>query len=84
MKQQSTPFQLRNPYRLDRPNFDALDVVETALAEEEEAHRLHLSQQQYQSNSSATRHRLSSPKAPTASTHRAATTAAEAFLLDAF
>lgn len=54
MKQQSTPFQLRNPYRLDRPNFDALDVVETALAEEEEAHRLHLSQQQYQSNSNAT------------------------------
>ncbi|KAF9141821.1 hypothetical protein BGX30_004071 [Mortierella sp. GBA39] len=42
---------LRNPYRLDRPNFDALDVVETALAEEEEAHRLHLLQQQYHSNS---------------------------------
>ncbi|KAG9070961.1 hypothetical protein KI688_008504 [Linnemannia hyalina] len=51
MKQQSTPFQLRNPYRLDRPNFDALDVVETALAEEEEAHRLYLLQQQYHSNS---------------------------------
>ncbi|KAG0211631.1 hypothetical protein BGX33_004167 [Mortierella sp. NVP41] len=42
MKQQSTPFQLRNPYRLDRPNFDSEEVVETALAEEEEAHKLHL------------------------------------------
>ncbi|KAF9150567.1 hypothetical protein BG015_007637 [Linnemannia schmuckeri] len=52
MKQQSTPFQLRNPYRLDRPNFDALDVVEVALAEEEETHRLHLLQQQYRSSSS--------------------------------
>ncbi|KAG0291835.1 hypothetical protein BGZ96_004795 [Linnemannia gamsii] len=46
---QPTPFQLRNPYRLDRPNFDAIEVVETALAEEEAAHRLQLLQQQYQS-----------------------------------
>lgn len=54
MKQRSTPFQLRNPYRLDRPNFDALDVVEMALAEEEETHSLRLLLQQYQSTSSAT------------------------------
>ncbi|KAF9907367.1 hypothetical protein EC991_011016 [Linnemannia zychae] len=54
-KQQPTPFQLRNPYRLDRPNFDAVDVVETALAEEEEAHRLHILQQQYQSGISSQR-----------------------------
>ncbi|KAF9127675.1 hypothetical protein BGW39_005686 [Mortierella sp. 14UC] len=48
MKQQPTPFQLRNPYRLDRPNFDAVDVVETALSEEEEAHKY---QHSYFSNS---------------------------------
>ncbi|KAF8936144.1 hypothetical protein BGZ47_009635 [Haplosporangium gracile] len=53
MNEQSTPFQLRNPYRLDRPNFDALEVVEMALAEEEEAGRLRLLQQQYQSSSSS-------------------------------
>ncbi|KAF9184954.1 hypothetical protein BGZ51_003032 [Haplosporangium sp. Z 767] len=35
-KQQTASFQIRNPYRLDRPAFDPNEVWETALAEEEE------------------------------------------------
>ncbi|KAG0086062.1 hypothetical protein BGZ93_008167 [Podila epicladia] len=33
-------FQLRNPYRLDRPTFDPIDVVETALADGEAQRQL--------------------------------------------
>ncbi|KFH72228.1 hypothetical protein MVEG_02519 [Podila verticillata NRRL 6337] len=33
-------FQLRNPYRLERSNFDPIDVVETALAEDEAQRQL--------------------------------------------
>ncbi|KAG0031731.1 hypothetical protein BGZ82_006847 [Podila clonocystis] len=41
MKQLPTAqFQLRNPYRLDRPSFDPIDVVEAALAEDETQRQL--------------------------------------------
>ncbi|KAF9318773.1 hypothetical protein BG003_010605 [Podila horticola] len=33
-------FQLRNPYRLDRPSFDPIDVAEAALAEDEAQRQL--------------------------------------------
>ncbi|KAG0023584.1 hypothetical protein BGZ81_008070 [Podila clonocystis] len=43
MKQLPTAqFQLRNPYRLDRPSFDPIDVVEAALAEDETQRQLAL------------------------------------------
>ncbi|KAG0280657.1 hypothetical protein BGZ95_009296 [Linnemannia exigua] len=74
IKQQSTPFQIRNPYRLDRPNFDAVDVVKTALAEEEEFHRLHVLQQQYLSGVCA--QRPLPPPPPTATTATTTTTTA--------
>ncbi|KAG0320349.1 hypothetical protein BGZ99_004561 [Dissophora globulifera] len=41
-KQQILPFQIRNPYRLDRPHFDPSEVYQTAIAEEEESHRAQL------------------------------------------
>ncbi|KAF8982048.1 hypothetical protein BGZ46_001899 [Entomortierella lignicola] len=44
LKQQISPFQIRNPYRLDRPHFDSIEVWQTAIAEEEESLRSQLSQ----------------------------------------
>ncbi|KAF9438185.1 hypothetical protein BGZ76_009283 [Entomortierella beljakovae] len=38
-KQQITPFQIRNPYRLDRPHFDQAEVWQTIVAEEEDSQR---------------------------------------------
>ncbi|KAF8936673.1 hypothetical protein EDD21DRAFT_433922 [Dissophora ornata] len=44
LKQQILPFQIRNPYRLDRPHFDPNDVWQATIAEEEEAQRSQLPQ----------------------------------------
>ncbi|GJJ73917.1 hypothetical protein EMPS_06275 [Entomortierella parvispora] len=46
-QQQTAPFQLRNPYRLDRPTYDPVEVWDSAIIEEEEIHRrLQLQDQQ--------------------------------------
>ncbi|KAG0057383.1 hypothetical protein BGZ83_010842 [Gryganskiella cystojenkinii] len=53
-QQQTAPFQLRNPYRLDRPAYDPMEVWESAIAEEEDTQRrllqsqIHHQQQQLQ------------------------------------
>ncbi|KAF9113732.1 hypothetical protein BGX27_000893 [Mortierella sp. AM989] len=44
LKQQVSSFQIRNPYRLDRPHFDPTEVWQATIAEDEEAQRLQLSQ----------------------------------------
>ncbi|KAG0251261.1 hypothetical protein BG011_007737 [Mortierella polycephala] len=44
-KRQTTPFQIRNPYRLDRPAFDPTEMWEAALAEEEEERQRPVPQQ---------------------------------------
>ncbi|KAG0364153.1 hypothetical protein BC939DRAFT_465038 [Gamsiella multidivaricata] len=44
LRQQTLPFQIRNPYRLDRPLFDPTEITQATIAEEVETARLQLQQ----------------------------------------
>ncbi|KAG9325969.1 hypothetical protein KVV02_005813 [Mortierella alpina] len=48
LKLQTAPFQLRNPYRLDRPPFDPTEVWESAIADKEAERLQQQSHQQTQ------------------------------------